>query len=242
MPEQQNIDLNELNRTSYDKIAGEFSATRGYSWKDVDYLFEFVKSGDKILDVGCGNGRLLGNSKHKIQSTNYIGVDNSEQLIGEARKKYPEFKFEIVDLLTMNDLHDKFDTAFCVSFLNHFPKEKQNQVLQNLKALLKPGGYLLMVNWNLWNVFNKKSVWFKLRRDPSHELGVTHLRDRNVMTTWKSGDKEVPLYYYAFTKGELAKLLQKNGFEVVENFYVKNGKKSSWLFGNNILTVGKLTV
>ncbi|PIX02803.1 SAM-dependent methyltransferase, partial [bacterium (Candidatus Gribaldobacteria) CG_4_8_14_3_um_filter_42_11] len=38
-----------------------------------------VKDGDKVLDVGCGNGRLVKAFENKKIS--YLGVDNSEKLI-----------------------------------------------------------------------------------------------------------------------------------------------------------------
>ncbi|MFH0987793.1 MAG: class I SAM-dependent methyltransferase [Parcubacteria group bacterium] len=236
----------DLNRASYDLIAPEFSSTRGYSWQDVDYLFKFVKPSDKILDVGCGNGRLLQQTtNYHLQPTNYFGIDFSEKLIEEARQLHPGFRFEIRDIsdrvtcsmchesgrllhdarCVIHDLCDSntFDAVFMISVLNHFPKELHDQVLQDVKKCLKSGGKLLMINWNLWNARNNKSIW--------HQWPLS----RNMMTKW--GNDRVPLYYYSFTKGELRRLLIKNGFIVEENFYSKRGKKSSWLFGANIVTV-----
>lgn len=219
----------ELNKAGYNAIAEQFSSTRNYSWADVEYLFKYVKPEDKIIDIGCGNGRLLTSPQLPVSSSNYFGIDNSEGLINEARRLHSEFKFEVADISELNASHltlNTFNSAFCISVLNHFSRESHDRVLQNIKRCLKPDGCLLMVNWNLWSVRNKKGFWRTFKK--------------NILTTWKGGDKEARLFYYAFTKGEIRKLLEKNGFKVVESLYSKRGKASSWLFGNNIVTVAKV--
>lgn len=242
MDKTANSSIVKMNQKGYDQIATEFSNTRDHSWQDVDYLFKFVKPGDTVLDIGCGNGRLLRNSKHKIPNSNYLGVDFSGNLIEEARRLHPGFRFEVGDILEdkltiINEGEKKFDAVFLISVLNHFPREVHDLVLRNVKKCLKPGGRLLMVNWNLWNVKNKKSVIRMKLHANNANMRMTRMGIKNILTTWKGGDKEAQLFYYAFTKGELKRLLKKNGFIVEENFYSKRGKRSSWLFGANIVTV-----
>ncbi|OGF22596.1 hypothetical protein A2Y83_01065 [Candidatus Falkowbacteria bacterium RBG_13_39_14] len=73
-------------RDNYNLCAEEFSRTRSYNWKSVKELTgRYVERGMKILDVGCGNGRLLELLRSK--GVDYTGIDSSEKLIGEARKK-----------------------------------------------------------------------------------------------------------------------------------------------------------
>ncbi|MFH1192254.1 MAG: class I SAM-dependent methyltransferase [bacterium] len=40
---------------------------------------KYVKNGMKILDIGCGNGRLLQALENR--GIEYVGVDNSRNLI-----------------------------------------------------------------------------------------------------------------------------------------------------------------
>jgi len=51
---------------------------------------EYIEPGQKVLDLGCGNGRLLNALKDK--KIDYIGVDNSEKLLLEAQTLYPEYQ------------------------------------------------------------------------------------------------------------------------------------------------------
>jgi len=56
----------------------------------LNFLNQYIENHQKILDLGCGNGRLLNFLKNK--KIEYIGVDNSEKLLLEAQKQYPEYK------------------------------------------------------------------------------------------------------------------------------------------------------
>lgn len=75
------MDLIEQNKQSYNKIAELFSSTRGYVWGDISFLAKNIKDGDNILDLGCGNGRLVESLQVKGESISYLGIDNSEGLI-----------------------------------------------------------------------------------------------------------------------------------------------------------------
>lgn len=48
----------EKTKRDYEQLAEEFSNTRANLWFELQELAKYVKGGDKILDLGCGNGRL----------------------------------------------------------------------------------------------------------------------------------------------------------------------------------------
>jgi ubiquinone/menaquinone biosynthesis C-methylase UbiE len=225
------MDINQLNRQSYDIIAAEFNATRRFVWRDIELFRDYIKDRDKVLDLGCGNGRLA--QLFVDKQVNYLGVDASEKMIEIAKKNYPDKNFAVMDALNLDLPEKSFDAVICVSTLNHFEKKEHQRFIENVKKILKPGGYLLMVNWNLWRLGNKKSIW--RNREASHLF--SRLKNREVKTTWRRAGITAPLYYYVFTKAELVKLLEQNKLRVIKNFYSKNGKKSNWLFGENIVTI-----
>ena len=223
----------DLNKESYNRIASAFSGTRSFVWPDLKYLASLVPSGAKVLDVGCGNGRLLDLFVDK--NIQYLGVDFSESLIEEARAKYPARSFVVMDARELKKQGDSFDFVFCLSVLNHFPEEEQVEVMDNLRAVMKPGAYLLMINWNLWNIFRKKSVW----RRPWSEIwskakfGI----NKNVFTSWQSAKAKASLYYYAFTKKDLRRLCNKLGLQIEKNYYSRAGRRGFWFNGDNLVTV-----
>src|SRR3989344_9187254 len=74
-------------RETYDQIAEEFSNTRHSLWPELLPILDYIKDGQKILDAGCGNGRVQKLfSKKKID---YAGIDPSAKLIELATKLHP---------------------------------------------------------------------------------------------------------------------------------------------------------
>ena len=63
------------------------------------FLFKDLKEGEKILDLGCGNGRWYKIFKEK--KVDYFGLDNSEKLIEIAKENFPEAKFFVGDALNL---------------------------------------------------------------------------------------------------------------------------------------------
>src|SRR3989338_4162555 len=82
---QQN--LLELVKRNYEEIVVDFDNTRKkYLWPELIKLAEMVIDGDRVLDAGCGNGRLAGAFNEK--KIYYLGVDNSEKLIATANENF----------------------------------------------------------------------------------------------------------------------------------------------------------
>lgn len=85
------------------------------------FVYGKKASGISLLDVGCGFGDLYGFLKaegllHRNR-INYTGYDISPKLLEVARKKYPEAKFELKDMLE-NRYVPKFDYVFCSGIFN----------------------------------------------------------------------------------------------------------------------------
>lgn len=226
------MNIIDNNKKSYDQTAKMFSSSRLYVWPDLLTFQDYIEKGDSLLDLGCGNGRLV--DLVNDLKVNYLGVDNSQGLIDCAKKSFPDKKFQVQDALNLDLVENSFDVVLCVSVLNHIEKENQQRFVENIKKVLKPDGTLLLSNWNMWNIKGKKSVW---KQDKSSGLKRNSYKD--VWTIWKSTDNKVPLYYYAFTKRELNKLLRQNGFKIIKSYYTKHGKKTNMFYGENIVTIAK---
>lgn len=252
------------NKKTYNSIAKNFSLTRNKNWTESDFFIKnFIKDGDTILDVGCGNGRLFGAiSDNKTESENvnptfrrevgltfsYIGIDVSKKLIDEAKKQFINTKYSskflVEDILNPSPNFiekNRFDVAFAIAVLNHIPSPNLRKIaLNNIFKLLKPRGYLLMTNWNLWNISSKKN-WWRLKisacLNGKNNPSYCKIDFKDIITHW--GQKKLPLYYRCFTKKEIKKLLQQSGFKIIDNFYSLNGKKTVWWKAKNLVTISQ---
>ena len=101
----------------------------------------------RLIDLGCGNGRLLEEVARRHPSTELSGIDLSEEQIAANRRARPEITWHIADL-TRHDsippgLHDRFDTVVASELIEHV--EDPARFLRNALAVAAPGeGRLLL--------------------------------------------------------------------------------------------------
>lgn len=104
-----------------------------------------VKSGENILEIGCGTGRNLAILAKKYPNTNLYGLDASAEMLETAQKKIDKKKLENVHLevaladdfsfdKTFN-LEKPFDTIFFSYSISMIPtwQESIANALENLK-------------------------------------------------------------------------------------------------------------
>ena len=123
--------LLQKTQKDYNEIAIEFSRSRQKFWPELKFLYDFVKENEKILDVGCGNGRLYEFLAPK--KPRYFGIDFSEKLIALAKKRYKERNpkpiFLTGNALSLPFSSDFFDKVFAIAFLHHIPSKEYSCLL-----------------------------------------------------------------------------------------------------------------
>ena len=121
--------------------------------------------------------------------------------------------------------------------LEEVPEELRKKVITNLYRILKKDGLLIMTNWNLWNITNKKNIW-KNKFNHNYQIPNSKhkLKFKEVLTVWQN---KYPLYYHAFTLKELKKIFKQAGFKILENNYKNKNKSAHWWSGWNVITVGE---
>ncbi len=75
--------LLDLNRTFYNDFAEAFSDSRGASEPGFERIVAKIRPGDRVLDLGCGQGRLAGLLP---PSCTYTGVDNAGAMLRIAEQ------------------------------------------------------------------------------------------------------------------------------------------------------------
>lgn len=109
---------------------------------EIGMMFTLVpKENPTVLEVGCCNGRdALEIVKH---TSNYLGIDISEELIKLARKKVPEAHFEVADIEEYQ-LPQGIDIIFSFASFIHTPKEVLGEVFARMFRALNPDGVIYL--------------------------------------------------------------------------------------------------
>ena len=102
-----------------------------------------LKSGDAVLDVGCGTGVLAPYLYDKCESV--LGVDEAEKMIQAALKKYafPNVEFKNI---SFESVTGKFDKIIMYSVFPHFADRAA--AIGHAAALMKRGGRLVIAHSN----------------------------------------------------------------------------------------------
>lgn len=226
--------LLNLVQSNYQIIAADFATTRKKEiWPEVKVLAEKIENGSRVLDVGCGSGRLLEALSDK--DIDYLGVDTSAELLQLASARYPQKKFATGNILDLSAVggHD-FVYVFCLAVLPHIPGQSLRiKALKELKSKLGPEGRIILSAWNLWPAANgrERFYWLILKGWLAGLLGFGHpgrMDFGDLVFPWKdSQGKEISLrYYHAFSGQELRNLVRQAGLKI-ESF--KRDKFNYWL-------------
>ncbi len=116
--------------------------------KEAEYIRRELKSVDKILNVGCGIGWL----EEKLPSFNIVGLDNSEEMLKEARKRSDK-TFVLGDAEKMHFEDSFFDAIVFITTLEFLPDYKR--AISEAARVLKPNGKLIAM------LLNPESEYFK---------------------------------------------------------------------------------
>ena len=87
--------------------------------EDLRVIKEIIPSDSSVLEIGCGNGNLIG----KLNVTKAVGVDVSDKLIELAKKKFPKVSFFCDDINSYSKKllsKDKFDFILISDTLGYF--------------------------------------------------------------------------------------------------------------------------
>lgn len=190
--------LNKV-KNDYDKIAEDFHLTRTRMWPEFEAVKNVLFPHAKLLDCGCGNGRLAVFLKNA--NIDYVGTDSSKNLLRFARKQINknddiQAKFIQQDILSKHLPRKAFDVVCSFAVLHHIPTPSlQKKALANMRRAIKAGGTFIVTVWNLRQKHYRRFIQ----------------KNKHAFIPW-GADKKVTRFYYAFTVKELKALLLKSDF------------------------------
>lgn len=127
---------------------------------DVELFSEYVSKDSKVLDVGCGYGRVL-NELSEAGFTDLTGVDSAENMIKRGLREYPNLNLVANPDGAIPFENNTFDAVILFGVLTCVPdNEAQKELLNDIKRVLKPGG-VIYINDFLLNSGFKRWLFYK---------------------------------------------------------------------------------
>jgi SAM-dependent methyltransferase len=148
------------------------------------YYSFWVPPGLRVLEVGCSLGDLLA----AVKPLKGVGVDFSQAMIAQARKRHPEFEFQVGDAASFSS-DEKFDYILMSDLVNDLPDVQA--VFEKLRTVAHPRTRLVL------NFFN--NVW----RPVLHAGEKLGIKAPTLLQNWLSKD-------------DISNLLHLAGWEVIK--------------------------
>ncbi len=133
-------------------------------WADADGLAAYLAERARILDAGCGNGRVTALlQRHAPKESEIVGVDlTAADVAAENLADLPNVTIHEGNLLEDLSRLGSFDFIYCQEVLHHTGDPEGG--LRNLATLLAPGGEI--------------AIYVYKRKAPVREFTDDYLRER----------------------------------------------------------------
>lgn len=201
---------NKIIQSIVDNYSGEiaedlYSSIVNYGFRDQEEFVckKYLKKKDKILDLGCGSGRLavaLYNCGYK----NIVGVDLTPKMIDLAIKgtKDKNIDFFVGDATKLKFPDESFDAiVFTHNGWSQIPTEANRlKALHEVYRVLKPNGVFIIsavvFRWNLFLILK----WFKYYFSKLFRINI-----------WENEFGDIMLYTYENYKKDWCRWIPKFG-------------------------------
>jgi trans-aconitate methyltransferase len=160
-----------------------------------------LRGHERMLDVGCGDGKVTAEIAQALPAGRATGVDASAEMIAFAQKAFPAKKNPNLTFHVMDARKIKFDRRFDLIFSNaalHWVDDHQ-AFLRGAAACLQPGGRLVVScggRGNAQDVFVALRPEMRLRR-------------------WRPFFRRIPRPYFFYSPEAYEKWLPRFGFKTL---------------------------
>lgn len=172
-----------------------YNDKHSFVWEKAKGVVELLKPrpNERILDLGCGTGHLTADIARR--GSLVIGVDKSEEMIADAKRKYAAIDFHVMDA-TQLTFNSEFDAVFSNAAL-HWILDSE-AVVRGIARALKPGGRFVAEFGGKGNI---RTLMRAMNRT-AEKFGIAEGLDK--------------LGFYYPSLAQYAGLLEKHGLEVRE--------------------------
>ena len=95
-----------------------------------------------VCDLGCGSGHI--GAHLQSLGLQVTGIDLSPGMVEEARRSYPQVRYEVGDMLDLKLKEDSLGGIVALYSIIHLRREDLVAAFRGMRRVLKPGGLLLV--------------------------------------------------------------------------------------------------
>jgi SAM-dependent methyltransferase len=231
--------LAELNRAFYAKFAADFARTRRGWPPGFERILPYLRPIANVLDLGCGNGRLLAFLAAAGWRGRYVGVDSSPELLAVAAECAPSHHENVILISFLHaDLQSAEwpaqlrgylpDAITALAVLHHIPgAANRGRFLAQCAGLLPAGGLLILSTWQF-----ASTPRLRARILPWETIGLKgeDVEPGDHLMAWGEGAAG-QRYCAAINEETLYGLAAEAGLAPVETFYADGHEGNLNLYG-----------
>ncbi|MDM8542630.1 class I SAM-dependent methyltransferase [Desulfococcaceae bacterium HSG9] len=146
--------IDSFSKIYYERpnVVQEIFHNHHWIWPEEEMIFKRYEThicGKRVLDIGCGGGRIIPALKALAQD--YIGIDYSVRMIKACKEKFESLKFIHCDASDMTIFNDQsFDfVLFTFNGIDCMSHEKRIKTLKEINRILKYDGIFVFSSHNL---------------------------------------------------------------------------------------------
>jgi tRNA (uracil-5-)-methyltransferase TRM9 len=221
-----------LNREFYTTFARPFAASRPVSDPGLVCILPYIPQCARVLDVGCGNGRLAFLLDRERPGVTYLGVDAVPELVEVARARADQLtaisvEFHVTDVTLpgwggalvgaspSTSFSTRFDCVVALALLHHIPGfDLRVRVLRDIFSVLETDGCLILSTWQFLG-----SARMRRKIVDWAEVGIAEgaLEPGDYLLDWKREGRGLR-YCHLVDEAEVERLATESGFCVRETF------------------------
>ena len=186
--------------------ADKFMCHEPYT-KQAKAFAELLRSGDSVLDIGCGPGNVA-KQLLSAKSLQITGIDLSDEMVKLASANVPSGRFYCQDIRQAEYVTGSFDAVVLSFSIVHLKDAQADELLRKAISWTKKNGYLF-VSFMAGKVAGFEQTSFSRQ----------------------------PIFFNYFDHGRIAKLLSEHGMEIIhseqQDYHEPNGTitQDHFLFG-----------
>jgi ubiquinone/menaquinone biosynthesis C-methylase UbiE len=151
-----------------------------------------ISKNPSILDIACGEGVITAEIKKKFSHAQVWGIDYSISAIEEASRLHGGIEFAVGDAYRLPYPPESFDVAVLNNIWEHVPDPLR--LLEGVKRVLKPGGYVIISTPSRYRFRNMVRVCLGLPVVFMSKLHVTEYTVGQVMEQLRFAGMNVKVF------------------------------------------------